>query len=73
MSDNSELLREIEAYATKRGIALTTFGRMAVSDSYFVDRLRRGGSLLVRTEDRVREFMRQPFPARRPAPEAANV
>lgn len=66
MSNNSKLIQEIEEYVRRRGIAETTFGRLAASDSYFVARLRKGGSLLVRTEERVRQFMAKPIPKRTP-------
>lgn len=75
MSNHEKLIREIEEYVGRRGIAETTFGRLAAGDSYFVSRLRKGGSLLVRTEERVRDFMKEPLPTRskRPTKEAAHV
>ncbi|MFB9942798.1 hypothetical protein [Gluconobacter oxydans] len=74
MSNHTKLIREIEDYVRRRGIAETTFGRMAAGDTYFVSRLRKGGSLLVRTEERVRDFMKRPLPTRpKRAKEPANV
>jgi len=71
MSNHTKLIREIEDYVRRRGIAETTFGRMAAGDTYFVSRLRKGGSLLVRTEERVRTFMKEPLPARAKRKEVA--
>lgn len=74
MSNHTKLIREIEDYVRRRGIAETTFGRMAAGDTYFVSRLRKGGSLLVRTEERVRDFMKMPLPTRpKRGKEPANV
>ncbi|MDE7540411.1 hypothetical protein [Gluconobacter sphaericus] len=73
MSNHTKLIREIEDYVRRRGIAETTFGRMAAGDSYFVSRLRKGGSLLVRTEERVRNFMKEPLPTRAKRKEVANA
>ncbi|MFT8484277.1 MAG: hypothetical protein ABF689_14940 [Gluconobacter cerinus] len=75
MSNHTKLIREIEDYVRRRGIAETTFGRIAAGDTYFVSRLRKGGSLLVRTEERVRKFMAAPFEkkAAPPAKEPANA
>lgn len=73
MNTNSDLLKEIEAFAQKRGIAETTFGKLAVNDGKFVRRLREGGRMFRETEDRVRHFMAQPLPERRPSNEGAGV
>jgi len=58
MSQVSELLAEIETFCRNRRMAETTFGRMAVNDGKFVERIRSGGGITLKTVDRVREFMR---------------
>lgn len=58
MSQQTELLSEIEAFIVRRDIAETTFGRFAVNDGKFVARLRSGGNLTVATIDKVREYIR---------------
>lgn len=58
MESIAALLREIEAYAKRRGIAETTFGRLAVNDGKFVGRLREGGGVTVRLIEKARKYMR---------------
>ncbi|HJN22877.1 MAG TPA: ATP-binding protein [Rhodospirillales bacterium] len=53
-----ELLREIEAFIDDRGMAETTFGRLAVNDGKFVSRLRDGKGVTVRTVEKVRAYIR---------------
>lgn len=55
--DHSPLLAAVEAALTSSGMAATTFGRRAVNDGKFVERLRNGGEALPRTERRVRSFI----------------
>lgn len=52
------LLKKIDAFLAKHPLAETTFGRMSVSDTYFVERLRSGGECLPRTEQKVIAFMK---------------
>jgi hypothetical protein len=52
-----ELLSEIDAFLSVKGMAETTFGRLAVNDGKFVRRLRKGGRVWPETEDRVLKFM----------------
>jgi hypothetical protein len=51
------LLREITDYCRKAGVAESTFGRLAVNDGKFVNRLRDGGRITTNTFDRVRSFI----------------
>jgi hypothetical protein len=51
------LLREITDYCRKTGVAESTFGRLAVNDGKFVNRLRDGGRITTTTFDRVRSFI----------------
>ena len=51
------LLREITDYCRRTGVAESTFGRLAVNDGKFVNRLREGGRITTTTFDRVRSFI----------------
>ncbi len=51
------LLREITDYCRKTGVAESTFGRLAVNDGKFVNRLRDSGRITTNTFDRVRSFI----------------
>jgi hypothetical protein len=57
MTQQAQLLAEIEAFLATRKMAETTFGRMAVNDGKFVGRLRTGANLTVATIERVRAFI----------------
>lgn len=59
MEPHRELVRDIERYVAARGIAESTFGRLTVNDSRLLSRLRNGGSLLVKSEQRIRKYMRE--------------
>lgn len=63
----SSLLDRIERHCSDRGIAESTFGRFAVNDGKFVARLRSGGSITLRTLERVEQFLDD---AEAPIPEA---
>lgn len=52
-----ELLHEIEAYCLARPMAPTVFGREAMNDPSFVNRLREGSECLPRTVRRVRQYI----------------
>jgi hypothetical protein len=69
MDQRTALIAQIEAFIAERGIAPTTFGRLAVNDGKFVARIKAGGDLTSRTADRVRAFMQAP----KPAPKSAAV
>src|SRR4249920_2910027 len=51
------LLRDITDYCRKTGVAESTFGRLAVNDGKFVNRLRDGGRITTTTFERVRTFI----------------
>lgn len=57
MDQRETLLGEIEAFLAERGIAASTFGRMAVNDGKFVARLAGGGGITFKTAERVRDFI----------------
>jgi hypothetical protein len=67
MSQQADLLGEIEAFLLDRKMAETTFGRFAVNDGKFVARLRSGGNLTVATIDKVREYIREKAASERSA------
>lgn len=69
MDEHAALLSDIDTYIAARGIAETTFGRMAVNDGKFVARVRRGGNITFATAARVREFIR----ANPPGPHATRL
>ena len=52
------ILEEIFAYCRREGMAESTFGRRAVNDGKFVNRLRYGGRVSEATVERVRAFIR---------------
>jgi hypothetical protein len=54
---NEELLRFISDYCRQTGMAESTFGRRAVNDGKFANRLRQGGRVTVDTLERVRGFI----------------
>ena len=66
-----ELLVEIEDFCARVGIAVSTFGRLAVNDGKFVGRLRAGGTLTVETVEKVRAYIAD-HPPVTAAPEAAE-
>ena len=51
------LLRDITDYCRKNGVAESTFGRLAVNDGKFVNRLREGGRITTTTFERVCSFI----------------
>lgn len=57
LEDTQVLAREIEAFCDVHGIAVSTFGRLAVNDGKFVPRLHNGTRIEPETAKRVREFM----------------
>jgi len=54
---NEALLRDINAYCRRVGMAESTFGRLAVNDGKLVSRLRFGGRVTAATAGRVRGFI----------------
>lgn len=58
MCAQAKLLAEIEAFLPKRGIKETTFGRLAVNDGKFVQRLREGQNMTLATIEKAHAFIR---------------
>jgi len=52
-----QLLCEIENFLARAGMAETTFGQKSVRDTKLIQRLRSGGSVTLRTAEKVRRFM----------------
>jgi hypothetical protein len=55
--DAQSLLQEISDYCRHKGMAESTFGRLAVNDGKFVSRLKYGGRITTETLTRVRTYM----------------
>ncbi len=55
--DAAQLLQEITTYCRSAGLAESTFGKLAVNDGKFVNRLRDGGRITTNTLDRIRGFI----------------
>jgi len=55
--ESDRLVSEIIDYCRKAGVAESTFGRIAVNDGKFVNRLRNGGRITTPTFERVRAFI----------------
>ena len=62
------ILEEISAYCRREGMAESTFGRRAVNDGKFVNRLRYGGQVNEATVERVRAFIRDSLDAAKGPP-----
>lgn len=59
MNPMTDLLSRIEQHCKARGISESTFGRYVVNDGKFVARLRAGGSMTLKTLDRVETALSQ--------------
>ena len=57
MNEITDLIREIEDYCLKRGIAESTFGRLAVGNSKLTGRLREGKGVTLKTMYRIRQYI----------------
>lgn len=57
MSTVAALLKEITEFCREVAISESTFGRRAMNDGKFVDRIRQGGGLTVANLDRIRIYM----------------
>lgn len=57
MDDAQTLLDQIEQACRRLKIAQTTFGRQAVNDGKFVNRLQQGGRVTIQTVERVHKFI----------------
>lgn len=60
MQSISTIISRIEMHCASHGIAESTFGRMAVNDGKFVSRLRSGGSMTLRTFERLESVLSAP-------------
>lgn len=57
VTTEQEVLDTIEGYVRARGIAETTFGRLAVNDGKLVGRLRRGEGITLATVRRIQQYI----------------
>lgn len=57
MSTVKSLIAEIEAFCRDAGIAEPTFGTRAAKDGKFVNRLRGGGGVTLRTVEKVQAYI----------------
>ena len=57
MSETASLLQEIEAFIKKAEMAESTFGGKVANDGKLVARLRGGGSVTLRTAEKIRAFI----------------
>lgn len=57
--DGATLLQDISEYCRRTGMAESTFGRLAVNDGKFVNRLRYGGRVTPATLERVRGYIEE--------------
>lgn len=63
MKQHHPILREIEAYLAVTKMGETYFGKRAANNSELVARLRAGGSVHFKTEDSIREFIKDNPPS----------
>ncbi len=54
---NNELLRELDAFLNRHGIADSTFGISAVGDSHLVQRIRNGRPIRRSTILKIKKYM----------------
>ena len=54
---NDRILRQIDAYLAKTGMAETTLGRKALNDGKAIKQLRQGRRMWPETLTRLREFL----------------
>ena len=68
-----QLLQEIETYCRRAGIAESTFGRHAINDGKLCSRLRAGKNVTLTTAERVRTYIADNVPDKRPSKEPDRV
>jgi SAM-dependent methyltransferase len=68
MNEISELVREIENYCLSKGIAESTFGRLAVGNSKLTARLREGKGVTLKTIYRIRQYIQTDGNTQEPPP-----
>lgn len=54
---NRPLLKEIEKWCERHGMSTATFGRIAVNDGKFFDRIKAGGQMWPYTRAKVRRVL----------------
>ncbi|HEY7841991.1 MAG TPA: hypothetical protein VIC61_10510, partial [Gammaproteobacteria bacterium] len=59
LSEAELLIREIESFCRRAGLAESTFGRLAVGNSKLMTRLRAGRGVTLTTLQRLRDYMRR--------------
>ena len=57
MTMTAQLIRDIETFLVRTGMAPSMFGEKACGDKHVVRRLRAGRSVTLRRADQIREFM----------------
>ncbi len=57
MTWRSDIIAEIESFRTRAGLSERQFGVLAVADSKFIPRLRRGFGVTLKTLERAEHFM----------------
>lgn len=57
MSETHDMISRIEKFCAERGISVTTFGRKAVNDGKFIQRLRNGGDITLTTARKVEQAL----------------
>jgi lysine/ornithine N-monooxygenase len=65
--DNKDLITVIDEFLAATGMGPTYFGAKAARNPHLVARLRAGGSVLVKTDRAVREFVKANSPSGGPA------
>lgn len=56
-TQNSDILRQIEAFLSETGMSASYFGKRAVGNSELVGRLRRGGDIRTKTVSKIIDFI----------------
>ncbi len=59
MNENDALLKRIEAYCARHGIAESTFGFRSVNDGKLVARLRAGNTITMRTVRQIEDALKR--------------
>lgn len=59
ITNERDLLCQIEAYTKAVGMAESTFGRMAINDGKLVESLRRGGTVTLKTLQKIQSYIHE--------------
>lgn len=59
MSTTLALLERIESHCHRRGMSVSTFGKLAVNDGKLVSRLRMGASITLKTLEKIELVLNQ--------------